>query len=127
MKKINILKTQQTVNYLMIGTSSIAVPYYFFIDDNFMSSFFIFFFLAILSEIKRRKSYFNFNDNQIIWNFPGFENEKSLQLEGDNYKITSDWKGIVLKNETNEYSISLDGLWKNDKKHILKKLQEFYG
>jgi hypothetical protein len=111
----------------MIGFGSIITILFLILEGKFLSAFFIFLFLGISGEFYRKKSYFKCNSNQIIWKFPGFENEKTIQLEGTNYKITSDWKGIVLKNETNEYSISLDGLWKNDKKHILKKLQEFYG
>lgn len=122
MKNINILKTQQIVNYIIFALGILII---FISGFRYLS--FIFIFTAVLAEIKRRKSYFHYNDNKLIWKFPDFQGKKSLQLEGDNYKVTSDWKGIVLKNESNEHSISLDGLWKNDKKHILKKLQEFYG
>ena len=111
----------------MVGFGLIGIIVAFIIEWHAFAGFFSLLTIGFAGEMYRKKSYFNFNDNQIIWNFPGFENEKSLQLEGDNYKVTSDWKGIVLKNETSEYSIALYGVWKNDNKQLLHNLQEVYG
>lgn len=57
-----------------------------------------------------KKKYIRFSDKKIEWNFITNVTPKSINFSENSIEISSNWKGVSVKNGEQEYEISLDGI-----------------
>jgi len=73
-----------------------------------------------------KKQFFHIDNESIEWKFPDFKKPKRIEIKSDTPEISFNWKGINIKDGTEFYEISLDGLWKKDRKKTQAEMQEVF-
>jgi len=130
MKTINPYNRQKNlrIGFAVIGALGMVVGLYFFFgknDNSFLISAaaYPFFVLSgLIQYFQLKNKFLRFSKTEIEWVFAANEDTKKIEL----IKIDSNWKGIVLENRGNTYEISLDGIWKKDRKRIISEMKKFY-
>lgn len=134
MKKLNPYNRQKKIQlvFAAVGAVGIATGLYFFFgnSDNsalISSSMYPFFVAAgVIQYIQLKNKYIHFSKEKIEWEFASHKETQKINLENAETIVESNWKGVVLKNNGKEYEISLDGIWKLDRKRIIMEMQAFY-
>lgn len=132
MKKVNPYKTQQTINLTigiigLIGTAGligeVANFWNFGLEGFGLAPILI---VNLFQYFQFKKAYFNFSEEKIEWSFLGMEESKSFSLDGNSVTFETNWKGIIVHSGDKTYEISLDGIWKRERKRIISEMKVFY-
>ena len=134
MKRINPYQSQKNIQLIfsLIGAAGMVTGLYFFFGDSdnsaLISSAMYPFFVAsgLIQYFQLRKKYIRFTNEKVEWDFASIEHPQKIDLVKGTTVVDSNWKGVVLKNGEKEYEISLDGIWKRDRKRIISEMKEFY-
>jgi hypothetical protein len=134
MKTINPYNRQKNlqISFAVIGALGMVVGLYFFFgknDNSFLISAaaYPFFVLSgLIQYFQLKNKFLRFSKTEIEWVFAANEDTKKIELIKGETSIDSNWKGIVLENGGNTYEISLDGIWKKDRKRIISEMKKFY-
>ena len=81
---------------------------------------------GLIQNFQLRKRYIRFSNTEVECNFITNENTKKIELIDGRTVIDSNWKGVVIETGEKEYEISLDRIWKKDRKRIISEMKKFY-
>lgn len=73
-----------------------------------------------------KKQFFHVSKDFIEWKFPDLKTPKKVDLTSNTPEINYTWKGITIKDGEALHEISLDGLWKKDRKKIQAAMEEVF-
>ena len=73
-----------------------------------------------------KKQFFHIDKNFIEWKFPDLTAPKRIEIKSDEPQFNFNWKGISIKDGEELKEISLDGLWKKDRKKIQSEIERVF-
>lgn len=132
MKRLNIYSAQKVI-FLVIGLVGIAGTLaligkliFKWDIDLFSVGIYPIFLFNFYQYLQAKKKFFSFSNSEITWQFMGMKTSKKLVFTTNQPSFTLDWKGLKVTDGEQSHEISLDGLWKRDRKKIITELQAFY-
>jgi len=97
---------------------------------NSQSEFSIGIFVVLLFNLYQyfifKKQYFHIHKKFIEWKFPDLEDPKRIEIQSERPEFNFTWKGISIKDDGQLHEISLDGLWKKDRRKIQSIIEQVF-
>lgn len=73
-----------------------------------------------------KKQFFHIDKKFIEWKFPDLKDPKKIEIQSEQPEFNFSWKGISIKDNRQLHEISLDGLWKKDRKKIQSIIEKVF-
>ncbi len=130
MKEASLFKFRKIV-YILYGLMGLLlIALYLFssisTEAHSFSLGIIFITSCFLNFYQLRKFYFKYDEKSIVWKLPNGDEENQIDLSEENYSVSRNWKGLTFTNENHSFDISLNYLWKGERKRLARELQSFY-
>ena len=65
-----------------------------------------------------KRQFFHIDKNFIEWKFPDIAEPKRIEIQSEQPEFGFSWKGLSINDDGQLHEISLDGLWKKDRRKI---------
>ncbi|MEQ8624859.1 MAG: hypothetical protein RJQ00_03150 [Vicingaceae bacterium] len=130
MTKVNLYAIRKKLTLILGSIGLIGIIIITNDSFNSRSEFSIGIFIVLLFNFYQyfifKKQFFHIDKKFIEWKFPDLTDPKRIEIQSEQPEFNFSWKGISIKDSEQLHEISLDGLWKKDRRKIQSIIEKVF-